>query len=220
MDGDASEPERTSRPLPGETRSPQQGGCVSPGHPPNRRTTMTQKPAFKKASKSSSKLRAALFGPSGAGKTFTALRIATGLGGPIAVDRHRARLGVEVRRPLHVRRAGPGAHIDPGLPGGHLGRGRSRLRRPAHRQPVPRLAGPPAGSRSARQRQVPGQHLVGLVRGHAQAAGPGGRHPHLPRSRHRDDALQDRVEHRGHRQGQDQTGPGRSGTGTGQGHRV
>ena len=40
---------------------------------------------FKKATKSSARLRAALFGPSGAGKTFTALRIAAGLGGPIAV---------------------------------------------------------------------------------------------------------------------------------------
>ena len=40
---------------------------------------------FKKATKSSAKLRAALFGPSGAGKTFTALRIAAGLGGAIAV---------------------------------------------------------------------------------------------------------------------------------------
>lgn len=40
---------------------------------------------FKRASKSQSKLRAALFGPSGAGKTFSALRIATGLGGTIAV---------------------------------------------------------------------------------------------------------------------------------------
>ena len=40
---------------------------------------------FTKATKSSAKLRAALFGPSGAGKTFTALRIAAGLGGAIAV---------------------------------------------------------------------------------------------------------------------------------------
>jgi len=40
---------------------------------------------FKKATKSPAKLRAALFGPSGAGKTFTALRIAAGLGGPVAV---------------------------------------------------------------------------------------------------------------------------------------
>jgi hypothetical protein len=40
---------------------------------------------FKKATKSTTKLRAALFGPSGAGKTFTALRIAAGLGGPVAV---------------------------------------------------------------------------------------------------------------------------------------
>ena len=40
---------------------------------------------FMKATKSSAKLRAALFGPSGAGKTFTALRIAAGLGGAIAV---------------------------------------------------------------------------------------------------------------------------------------
>jgi hypothetical protein len=40
---------------------------------------------FKKATKSTAKLRAALFGPSGAGKTFTALRIAAGLGGPVAV---------------------------------------------------------------------------------------------------------------------------------------
>jgi len=41
--------------------------------------------AFKKATKSQSKLRAAVFGPSGSGKTFTSLRIAAGLGGPIAV---------------------------------------------------------------------------------------------------------------------------------------
>ncbi|TVQ85888.1 MAG: ATP-binding protein [Chromatiaceae bacterium] len=40
---------------------------------------------FKRATKTKAKLRAALFGPSGAGKTFTALRIATGLGGQIAV---------------------------------------------------------------------------------------------------------------------------------------
>lgn len=41
--------------------------------------------AFKKATKSQAKLRAAIFGPSGAGKTFTSLRIAAGLGGSIAV---------------------------------------------------------------------------------------------------------------------------------------
>lgn len=40
---------------------------------------------FKKATKSQSKLRLALFGPSGAGKTFTALRLAKGLGGKVAV---------------------------------------------------------------------------------------------------------------------------------------
>lgn len=40
---------------------------------------------FKKATKSQAKLRAAIFGPSGAGKTFSSLRIATGLGGRIAV---------------------------------------------------------------------------------------------------------------------------------------
>ena len=40
---------------------------------------------FSKATKKDAKLRLALFGPSGSGKTFTALRIATGLGGPIAV---------------------------------------------------------------------------------------------------------------------------------------
>jgi hypothetical protein len=42
---------------------------------------------FKKATKAAAKLRAAVFGPSGAGKTFTSLRMATGLGGgrPIAV---------------------------------------------------------------------------------------------------------------------------------------
>lgn len=45
---------------------------------------------FKKATKSQAKLRAALFGPSGAGKTFSALRIASGLGGPIAfIDSER-----------------------------------------------------------------------------------------------------------------------------------
>lgn len=41
--------------------------------------------AFKKATKAKARLRAALFGPSGAGKTFTAASIATGLGGRIAV---------------------------------------------------------------------------------------------------------------------------------------
>lgn len=41
--------------------------------------------AFKKAVKQAAKLRLALMGPSGAGKTFSALTIATGLGGKIAV---------------------------------------------------------------------------------------------------------------------------------------
>jgi hypothetical protein len=36
---------------------------------------------FKKATKSAAKLRAAIFGPSGAGKTFTSLRVAYGLAG-------------------------------------------------------------------------------------------------------------------------------------------
>jgi hypothetical protein len=40
---------------------------------------------FKKATKAAAKLRAAIFGPSGAGKTYTSLRIAKGLGGPIGV---------------------------------------------------------------------------------------------------------------------------------------
>ena len=40
---------------------------------------------FTKAQKSASKLRLAIFGPSGAGKTYSALRIATGMGGRIAV---------------------------------------------------------------------------------------------------------------------------------------
>ncbi|MCF7991098.1 MAG: ATP-binding protein [Thiohalocapsa sp.] len=41
--------------------------------------------AFSPATKAAAKLRAAIFGPSGAGKTFSALRIAAGLGGRIAV---------------------------------------------------------------------------------------------------------------------------------------
>lgn len=40
---------------------------------------------FTKATKEQAKLRLALFGPSGAGKTYSALRIATGMGGKIAV---------------------------------------------------------------------------------------------------------------------------------------
>lgn len=40
---------------------------------------------FQRATKKQAKLRAALFGPAGAGKTMSALRIANGLGGPIAV---------------------------------------------------------------------------------------------------------------------------------------
>lgn len=41
--------------------------------------------SFSKATKASAKLRAAVFGPSGSGKTMSALRIATGLGGRVAV---------------------------------------------------------------------------------------------------------------------------------------
>ena len=40
---------------------------------------------FIKATKEAAKLRAAIFGPSGAGKTFTSLRLATGIGGSIAL---------------------------------------------------------------------------------------------------------------------------------------
>lgn len=40
---------------------------------------------FKKATKEQSKLRCAIFGPSGAGKTFSALSMATGMGSKIAV---------------------------------------------------------------------------------------------------------------------------------------
>jgi hypothetical protein len=40
---------------------------------------------FKRATKSAAKLRLGLIGPAGSGKTMTALRIAAGLGGPVAV---------------------------------------------------------------------------------------------------------------------------------------
>lgn len=40
---------------------------------------------FQKATKKQAKLRLAIFGPSGAGKTYSALRIATGMGGRVAV---------------------------------------------------------------------------------------------------------------------------------------
>lgn len=40
---------------------------------------------FKKATKAAAKLRLGLIGPAGSGKTMTALRIAAGLGGPVAV---------------------------------------------------------------------------------------------------------------------------------------
>ena len=50
-------------------------------------TVMVGMAGFQKATKAQAKLRAAFFGPSGAGKTFTALRVATGMAGgrPIAV---------------------------------------------------------------------------------------------------------------------------------------
>lgn len=41
--------------------------------------------AFRKATKKQSKLRCAVFGPSGSGKTMSSLRIASGLGGSVAV---------------------------------------------------------------------------------------------------------------------------------------
>lgn len=45
---------------------------------------------FKRATKHQAKLRCGLFGPAGAGKTMSALRIGTGLGGPIAyIDTER-----------------------------------------------------------------------------------------------------------------------------------
>jgi len=44
-----------------------------------------QKPTFKKAEKRAVKLKIALTGPAGSGKTFSALQIATGLGGKIAL---------------------------------------------------------------------------------------------------------------------------------------
>ena len=40
---------------------------------------------FSKATKKKSKLRLAIYGPSGSGKTYSALKIATALGGPLAV---------------------------------------------------------------------------------------------------------------------------------------
>jgi hypothetical protein len=40
---------------------------------------------FKKATKAAAKLRLGLIGPAGSGKTMTALRVAAGLGGPVAV---------------------------------------------------------------------------------------------------------------------------------------
>ena len=40
---------------------------------------------FKKATRHQAKLRLALIGPAGAGKTYTALRVATGFGGKIAL---------------------------------------------------------------------------------------------------------------------------------------
>ena len=47
--------------------------------------------SFKKAVKSQAKLRAAMFGPSGAGKTYSALSIATGMGNKIAlIDSERS----------------------------------------------------------------------------------------------------------------------------------
>jgi hypothetical protein len=47
-------------------------------------------PQFTRATKKRAKLRLAAFGPAGGGKTFTALRIATGLGGKIAfIDSER-----------------------------------------------------------------------------------------------------------------------------------
>ena len=50
-------------------------------------TVMVGMAGFQRATKAQAKLRAAFFGPSGAGKTFTALRVATGLAGgkPIAL---------------------------------------------------------------------------------------------------------------------------------------
>jgi hypothetical protein len=58
------------------------GGDGSPRRFSTQEETMS---GFKRATKAAAKLRAAVFGPSGAGKTFTSLRIAKGLGGSIAV---------------------------------------------------------------------------------------------------------------------------------------
>lgn len=56
---------------------------------------------FKKATKTQGRLRMALIGPAGGGKTFTALRIATYLGGPIAlIDTERGSASKYAGEPL------------------------------------------------------------------------------------------------------------------------
>lgn len=78
--------------------------------------------AFKKATKQDLKLRLAIAGPAGAGKTYTALRIATAMGGPIAyIDTEHGSASkyadkfdfdvMEMRPPFHPERFVKGIKI-------------------------------------------------------------------------------------------------------------
>ena len=147
---------------------------------------------FTKATKASAMLRAALFGRSGAGKTFTALRIAAGLGGAIAVidtergsaSKYADRFGFNVLDLEHAAIPSYQGAIAAAAQAGYavliidsLSHGWQEL----------------AGDRPSGRRQVPGQHLVGVVGGDAQTARPGGGHPDLSGTRHRHHAQQDRT---------------------------
>ena len=74
------------------TRSSAQEGAVYRCEPPSNHTAVSRPHPlqFRRAVKRDAKVRLAISGPSGSGKTYTLLRIATELGGPIAlVDTER-----------------------------------------------------------------------------------------------------------------------------------
>src|SRR5215831_5582163 len=110
---------------------------------------------FRKAVKQNAKLRLAVSGPGGSGKTYTLLKLATALGGRIAaIDTEHGSME-KIRRPVRLRRAAPGELQPRNLPAPDRRSGGPGILHPDYR------------------------FLVALLDGGGRGTGPGGRH-HRP----------------------------------------
>src|SRR5215471_13824938 len=82
------EAESAQQPVARPTAAPDRPVSRNDSHPNHNaisRSASSAPPEFRKAVKYDAKLRFAITGPSGSGKTYTLLRLATELGGPVAL---------------------------------------------------------------------------------------------------------------------------------------